>query len=152
MQSKKMGASRTLCGVQNLYQDSNEQTGGENTNQCTGFPVHKRFPCLIYQTLTTPDILVFHLYGPEAGRHCDMILVRKSGLDSLLENNLIINWIKYCLHGDAAYVLRFWFHISYSREGVTFTQLLFKNNYELYAVGSRVNLQRHKTNVELSKL
>lgn len=33
---------------------------------------HKRFICLIYQSVTIPDGLMYHLYGPEVGRRHDM--------------------------------------------------------------------------------
>lgn len=46
--------------------------GGSTTLQRSVYSGHKCFHCLIYQTVTTPDALVFHMYGPEVGRRHDM--------------------------------------------------------------------------------
>lgn len=37
---------------------------GLGSPQRNCYSVHKRMHCLVYQTLTTPDGLIFHLYGP----------------------------------------------------------------------------------------
>ena len=63
---------------------------------------HKRFHCLIYQTVTTPDGLMFYLYGPEVDLRQDMTLFRESGLGNVLKQVLVINGKKYCLNGNAA--------------------------------------------------
>lgn len=39
---------------------------------------HKRIHCLSYETITTPDGLIFHLYGSIEGRHPDAYLYRCS--------------------------------------------------------------------------
>ena len=49
---------------------------------------HKRMSCLIYQTVTTPDGLIFSFYGPEVGRRHDLTLLRNSGLNNDLESCL----------------------------------------------------------------
>lgn len=40
---------------------------------------HKRIHCLINQKITTLDIIVFVIYGPEEGDQYDLNLLRKSG-------------------------------------------------------------------------
>lgn len=40
---------------------------------------HKRVHCLIYQTLSTPDVFIFAIYGPVEGRRHDLILPKNSG-------------------------------------------------------------------------
>jgi len=59
--------------------------GGAGANQWTCYSGHKRFYCLIYQTVTTPDGLMFYLYGPEVGCRHDMTLYRQRNLDSDLQ-------------------------------------------------------------------
>lgn len=47
--------------------------------------------CLIYQTITTPDGLVFASYGPEVERHHNFTLYRDSRWDGELENFMLID-------------------------------------------------------------
>lgn len=42
--------------------------GGPGKVQRSCYSGQKRAHCLIYQTITTPDGLVFYMYGPEVGR------------------------------------------------------------------------------------
>ena len=51
---------------------------GANAMQRSVYSGHKRFHCLIYQTITTPDGLIFSMYSPEVGRRHDMTLYRQS--------------------------------------------------------------------------
>lgn len=55
--------------------------GGNSSLQRDCYSGHKRFHCLLNQSVTTPDGLMFHLYGPEIGRRHDMTLYRQSGID-----------------------------------------------------------------------
>ena len=80
--------------------------GGSSMNQRSCYAGHERFHCLLYQTITTPDGLMFDLYGPEVGRRHDMTLLRESGLDQQIQDNMIIYCKQYCLYGDAVYILR----------------------------------------------
>jgi len=96
--------------------------GGVGANQRTCYSGHKRFHCLIYQTVTTPDGLMFYLYGPEVGRRHDMTLYRQSNLDSALQEGLSIDGKQYCVYGDSAYLLRPWIQTAYSRVGATQAQ------------------------------
>lgn len=50
--------------------------GGENSLQRAFYSGHKIFNCLISQTVSTPDCLIWHLLGPEVGRRHDVTLYR----------------------------------------------------------------------------
>ena len=56
--------------------------GGHGSNQRACYSGHKRMYCLVYQTITTPDGLIFSLYGPQVGRRHDLTLLRNSGVVS----------------------------------------------------------------------
>jgi len=71
---------------------------------------HKRRHVLKFQSVTTPDGLVFHMYGPHEGRRHDMVLYYESGMDDDLRQTLLIDGVQHCLYGDSAYVLRAWMH------------------------------------------
>ena len=55
--------------------------GGPASNQRSFYNGHKRYHCLIYQTISTPD--------PEVGRRHDLTLYRQSNLDEELRESLI---------------------------------------------------------------
>lgn len=88
-----------------MHQNPYEPTGGIGTLQRARYSGHKRFHCLVYQTVTTPDGLVLPMYGPEVGRRHDMILYREIGIDTQLLQSLLIDGKQYCIYGDAEYVL-----------------------------------------------
>ena len=60
--------------------------------------------CLIYQTITTPDGLIFSLYGPEVGRRHDVTLSRERGIQERLQPCHFINRRQFSLYTDAAYM------------------------------------------------
>lgn len=99
--------------------------GGRGSLQRACYSGHKRFHCLIYQTVTTPDGLMFHLYGPEVGRRHDMTLYRQSGMDQQLQSTMVIGGRQYCLYGDPAYILRAWLQVAYDRASATAEQLVY---------------------------
>ena len=109
---------------------------GHGSFQRASFSGHKRFHCLIYQTVTTPDGLIFHLYGPEVGRRHDMYLYRTSGLDGILRDTLLIEGKQYAIYGDAAYLHRPWLQVAFSRFNVTPQQTLY--NQRMSAVREAV--------------
>ena len=93
--------------------------GGPGVNQRACYSGHKRFHCLIYQTITTPDGLIFHMYVPEAGRRHDLTLYRESGMDNSLEQSLHVQGQQYYIYGDPAYILRPWLQVAFSRAFAT---------------------------------
>lgn len=82
------------------------QPGGHNFFQRSAFSGHKRFHCLISQTLTTPDGLVFALFVSEVGRRHDLTLLRENGWSEKLEECFLIDGMYYYIYGDSAYLLR----------------------------------------------
>jgi len=66
---------------------------------------HKRRHVLKFQSVTTPDVLVFHMYGPHEGRRHDMVLYYESGLNDHWRQTLLIDGVQHHLYGDSACVL-----------------------------------------------
>lgn len=99
--------------------------GGHNRNQRAVFSGHKRMHCLIYQTISTPDGLMFSLFGPLEGRRHDLTLLRQSDWEQILSNTLTIDGRQYYIFGDSAYLLRPWMMRPFIREFATADQLLF---------------------------
>ena len=80
---------------------------GQNENQKSCYPSHKQLHCLVNQTLTTPDGLIFALHWPiECRRHDLASYEEVVGIHSL---NLLLLWEKTIyLYGGSAYTLRCW--------------------------------------------
>lgn len=89
--------------------------GGNNAVQRSVYSGHKRVHCLIYQSLTTPDGLMFSLFGPLEGRRHDMTLLRQSGWNEVLRDNLHIDGEWFYIYGDSAYLLRLWMQRPFTR-------------------------------------
>jgi len=89
--------------------------GCPGVNQRGLYSRNKRFYCFTYQTITKPDGLVFHVYGPEEGRRHDLTLYRKRGMDTLRQQHLSLDNTQYFIYGDAAYMLRPWIQIPFPR-------------------------------------
>ena len=68
---------------------------GHSSLQRSCYSGHKRFHCLMYQTVTTPDGRILHLYGPEVGRPHDLTLLRESRLQDLLQVCFILNRMRF---------------------------------------------------------
>lgn len=85
-----------------------QRPGGTGANQRACYSGHKRVHCLIYQTLSTPDGLVFALHGPVEGRRHDLTLFRSSGWNTVLEESLSTPTRQFYIYGDQAYILRPW--------------------------------------------
>lgn len=58
--------------------------GGFDASQRIVYSGHNRIHCFSYQTITTPDGLILHLYGPFEGRQPDAYTYRKSQIESEL--------------------------------------------------------------------
>ena len=82
--------------------------GGASVHQQSVYSGHKRQHCLIYQTISTPDGLIFHMYGPEVGRRHDLTILRFSGLPEVLPTAFQIDDSQHYIFGDAAYMTRPW--------------------------------------------
>ena len=60
---------------------------------------------LIYQTISTPDGLIFHLHGPLEGRRHNLTLLRESRLPDELPEKLKIDGLQHYIYGDKAHIL-----------------------------------------------
>jgi len=74
---------------------------------------HKRTHMLKFQTVTTPDGLIFHLFGPVEGRRHDVTMYREAGMDNILQGGLSIGGVQYCIYGDKAYLIRPWMQVAF---------------------------------------
>lgn len=99
--------------------------GGHGSNQRSCYSGHKRMHCLIHQSLSTPDGLIYALYGPVEGRRHDLTVLRQSNWEDVMEGSLVIDGIQYYIYGDSAYLLRPWMQRPFVREFATNAQLLF---------------------------
>jgi DDE superfamily endonuclease len=88
-----------------------QRPGGRSSNQLSVNSGHKRFHCLAYQTITAPDGLILHVYGPDEGRRHDMTLYAKKDMDFIQSENLLIAGKQSCFYGDPAYVLMPWMQV-----------------------------------------
>lgn len=61
---------------------------------------HKRIHCFKYQSVVTPDGMISHLFGPVAGSHHDMYVLRQSQLLSILTEEPFKDFL---LYGDPGY-------------------------------------------------
>lgn len=113
--------------------------GGHGSMQRSTYSGHKRMHCLVYQTLTTPDGLMFALHGPEVGRRHDLTLYRESGWDEILENFLMVEGVYFYIFGDSAYLLRPWMQRPFYRGLATEAQRTF--NTKMSAV--RVSVEHN---------
>ena len=80
--------------------------GGQSANQRSVYSGHKRVHCLVSQTLSTPDGLIFHIYGPVEGRHSDRYMYRASDIEKWLRETLLIDGVQYYICGDQAYTIK----------------------------------------------
>ena len=99
--------------------------GGHCSNQRSVYSGDKRLHCLSYQSITIPEGLIYHLYGPEVGRHHDLTLLRKSNLLPQLETTLKIGDRQFYLYGDSAYTLKPWIQVPFSKLPLSGVQLEF---------------------------
>ncbi|PXF46694.1 hypothetical protein BWQ96_03520 [Gracilariopsis chorda] len=97
---------------------------------------HKRRNCLKFQALSTPDGLIFHIFGPVEGRRHDMMVYRHSNIDEELSTTLCIYGTQYYIYGDPAYVIRPYLIIGYGGAFLTEKQKQF--NKEMSACRTAV--------------
>jgi nuclease HARBI1 len=84
---------------------------------------HKKRPGLKWQVVTTPDGMLFHVFGPFEGR--DMQVYAESGLDDVLGDSLLIGGIQYHLYGDSGYALRPYLMTPFEGAALTTDEALF---------------------------
>ncbi|EGZ08395.1 hypothetical protein PHYSODRAFT_526990, partial [Phytophthora sojae] len=74
--------------------------GGAREQQSV-YSGHKRKHALKFQTVVTPDGMIFHLHGPAEGRRHDILLLRESGLEERVRRDG--RFQGYFVYGDQAY-------------------------------------------------
>lgn len=62
--------------------------------------------CLVYQSIKTPEGLMFCLYGPVKGLRPDLTLHRQRGWEDVLQHCLTIDEEYHYIYGDSAYLIR----------------------------------------------
>ncbi|PFX23931.1 hypothetical protein AWC38_SpisGene11500 [Stylophora pistillata] len=69
---------------------------------------HKRVHALKFQSVSLPNGLIAHLYGPVEGKKHDAVMLKDSGLLDDLERNAFspVTGEAMCIYGDPAYPLR----------------------------------------------
>ena len=83
------GASLHSCvGFIDCTKTKMTRLGGHSRQQRGCYKGHQTFHCLIYQTVTTPDGLLFNQYGTEAGRSHDVTPEDKVGSRNVFETVL----------------------------------------------------------------
>ena len=121
---KIIGAHLDSCvGFIDCTKIQMSRPGGHRSIQRSCYSGHKRFHCLIYQTVTTLDGIIFNLYGPEVGRRHDLTLRRDSGLKGRLQACLNVDGTQFYLYGDAAYMLRPGLQVTFPRAGADVEQV-----------------------------
>jgi nuclease HARBI1 len=93
--------------------------------QRAAYSGHKRRPGLMWQVITTPDGMLFHIFGPYEGRRHDMDLYAESGLDNILGENLLIDGVQHYTFGDSGYMLRPYLMTPYEGANLDVNELLF---------------------------
>lgn len=76
---------------------------GNSSEQNAAYNGHKRKHALKYQTITSPDGLILHAYGPMEGRRHDWALYLRSGIEDQLDDVCFIDGVQYYIHGDSGY-------------------------------------------------
>ena len=79
--------------------------GGRNLIQRLVYSGHERIHILTYQTVTTPDGLIFHIYSPLEWQRPGGYIFYKSTLEDEMGDNLLIDAQQYCICEDRAYAL-----------------------------------------------
>ena len=106
--------------------------GGNSAYQRSAYSGHKRYHCPLYQTVSTTDGLIFHLYEPIEGRKPDSYLYRMSSLEEELKEHPFIEGVQYYLYADGAYVSRPWLQVAFTRHCCTPDQVHY--NRKMIAV------------------
>lgn len=98
---------------------------GMNTVQHSCYSYRKKFHCLVYQTITTPDGLIFHMIGPVESQKPDAYLYRASKIDENLSTHLHIKGQQYYHYADKSFVLRAWMQTAYPNPPYTEAHYVF---------------------------
>lgn len=115
---------------------------------------HKRRNCLKMQAVSTPDGLVYHMFGPEEGRRHDMTLFRRSGIEEHLASSLLVGGRQFYIYGDPAYVLRPYLQVGFKGSVLSDEQKAFNKSMSLVRVSVEwafKDLKKYFTHVDSSR-
>lgn len=87
--------------------------GVHNSFQRSVYNGDKKMHSLIYQTISTPDGLIFTMYGTGAGRLYDMFLYHNNGWDQIFQQTRFIDGLQFYVFGEKAYMIRPWMRQRY---------------------------------------
>lgn len=59
--------------------------GGESVNKSARYSWDKKFHCLIYQTITIPDGIIFNLFGQETRKSHELNLYRDREIENVFQ-------------------------------------------------------------------
>lgn len=82
--------------------------GGSYIQKRSCFSGHKRFHCLMFRTPNTPDDLIFSMFGNLEVRRHDMTLLHRSGWNTSLDGNHLLNCRQFYIYGNSAHSLKPW--------------------------------------------
>lgn len=98
----EVGAPLTNCvGMIDCTNIKISRPGGGSLSRRACYSGHKPMNSLNFQTMSTPDGLIFVLYGPEFGRRHDLTLLSKRALAT--------GERQFYTYGDSAYTIRPWY-------------------------------------------
>lgn len=78
-----------------------------------------------FQTVTSPDGLFLHLYGPIEGRRHDWTLYTRRESDRILEMVMRVGNFQYLVYGDSPYKNRVFLNRPFAGSNLTVAQTAF---------------------------
>ena len=115
---------------------------------------HKRRNGIKFQSMSLPDGIIHHLFGPLESRRHDMTLFRDSQIESALQRSLMIDGRQFYIYGDSAYVLRPFLQIAFQGAALTEEQCQF--NTEMNRLRTSVewgfkDIKKYFTHVDFTR-
>lgn len=74
--------------------------------QLSVYSGHKRINCLIYQTLSTSEGLIFSLHGLVQVRRHNLTFFHQRGWEDVMAESFSENGRQFYIYGDSTYLLR----------------------------------------------
>lgn len=106
--------------------------------------LYKRMYCLIYQTVSKPEGLIFSAYGPVEGRRHNLTLIRMSGFKDALTSRMNVNGRQFHIYGDLAYIVGPYLQRYFHEPGTTKAQRTFNSVISALRVAVEWNYKDHK--------
>lgn len=82
----------------------------------------KRIHSLMFQSVTLPNGMIWHMNGIIERRRNDWNLYKESGLQEDLEDALLVGRRQLCIHGDRGYSRREFMEITFQRSYISAEQ------------------------------